>query len=43
LTRREQEKMNKIIKKTPAIKSILAKINARPRSGEYQILSWLGD
>lgn len=43
LTRREQDKMSKIIQKTPAIKVILSKINVRPRSGEYQILSWLGE
>lgn len=43
ITRREQGKMNKIIEKTPELRAILSKINVRPRSGEYQILSWSGD
>jgi len=37
----EREKMNKLIAKCPELRQLLPKLNVRPSSGEYAILSWL--
>lgn len=34
------EKLNKMLKKTPALRHLLPKLNLRPDSGEYEVLSW---
>lgn len=38
---REREKLQKLLLKTPELRSILPSLKVLPKSGEYTILSWL--
>lgn len=36
----QSERLNKLLNKTPELRKLLPKINIRPDSGDYEILSW---